>query len=89
MMFNKNKYIELLLTGCFTLPDDQSARPLKDFVQHVAELHSSQGFQQEFEVKTQTFLYFCLQLIFKQLLFLCILSVCFLLTCQDVTLLCL
>ncbi|XP_013881310.1 receptor-type tyrosine-protein phosphatase zeta isoform X3 [Austrofundulus limnaeus] len=29
--------------------DDQSARPLTDFVQHVAELHSSRGFQQEFE----------------------------------------
>ncbi|XP_062246603.1 receptor-type tyrosine-protein phosphatase zeta isoform X3 [Platichthys flesus] len=29
--------------------DEQTALPVTDFVQHVAELHSTQGFQQEFE----------------------------------------
>ncbi|KAK2880539.1 hypothetical protein Q8A73_023237 [Channa argus] len=30
-------------------PDEQTAFPVKDFIKHVAELHSTQGFQQEFE----------------------------------------
>uniref|UniRef100_A0A3B3CC14 protein-tyrosine-phosphatase n=1 Tax=Oryzias melastigma TaxID=30732 RepID=A0A3B3CC14_ORYME len=29
--------------------EEQTALPLKDFVEHVADLHSSQGFQREFE----------------------------------------
>uniref|UniRef100_H2MY92 protein-tyrosine-phosphatase n=1 Tax=Oryzias latipes TaxID=8090 RepID=H2MY92_ORYLA len=33
----------------FTFPLSQTAFPLKDFVEHVADLHSSQGFQREFE----------------------------------------
>uniref|UniRef100_A0A673APN4 protein-tyrosine-phosphatase n=1 Tax=Sphaeramia orbicularis TaxID=375764 RepID=A0A673APN4_9TELE len=33
--------------------DDQTVFPVKDFVQHVAELHDTLGFQREFEVRNQ------------------------------------
>ncbi|XP_041852707.1 receptor-type tyrosine-protein phosphatase zeta isoform X2 [Melanotaenia boesemani] len=36
-------------TAASTCDDEQTTFPAKDFVQHVAELHSIQGFQQEFE----------------------------------------
>uniref|UniRef100_A0A8C7Z7W6 protein-tyrosine-phosphatase n=1 Tax=Oryzias sinensis TaxID=183150 RepID=A0A8C7Z7W6_9TELE len=44
----------LIKTGLLTLfvsnlAEEQTAFPLKDFVEHVADLHSSQGFQREFE----------------------------------------
>ncbi|XP_062246601.1 receptor-type tyrosine-protein phosphatase zeta isoform X1 [Platichthys flesus] len=35
--------------------DEQTALPVTDFVQHVAELHSTQGFQQEFEILKESY----------------------------------
>uniref|UniRef100_A0A8C6MFB9 Tyrosine-protein phosphatase non-receptor type 20 n=1 Tax=Nothobranchius furzeri TaxID=105023 RepID=A0A8C6MFB9_NOTFU len=42
-------YDPLFCNLCFNLPDEETAFSLKDFVKHVAELHSTQGFQREFE----------------------------------------
>uniref|UniRef100_A0A1A8PX45 protein-tyrosine-phosphatase n=3 Tax=Nothobranchius TaxID=28779 RepID=A0A1A8PX45_9TELE len=36
-------------------PDEETAFPLKDFVKHVAELHSTQGFQREFETLKESY----------------------------------
>ncbi|CAB1414612.1 unnamed protein product, partial [Pleuronectes platessa] len=35
--------------------DEQTALPVTDFVQHVAELHSTQGFKQEFEILKESY----------------------------------
>ncbi|XP_023811198.1 receptor-type tyrosine-protein phosphatase zeta isoform X4 [Oryzias latipes] len=35
--------------------EEQTAFPLKDFVEHVADLHSSQGFQREFEMLKESY----------------------------------
>ncbi|RVE71444.1 hypothetical protein OJAV_G00051730 [Oryzias javanicus] len=35
--------------------EEQTALPLKDFVEHVADLHSSQGFQREFEMLKESY----------------------------------
>ncbi|XP_034443425.1 receptor-type tyrosine-protein phosphatase zeta isoform X4 [Hippoglossus hippoglossus] len=35
--------------------DEQTAFPVTDFVQHVAELHNTQGFQQEFEILKESY----------------------------------
>lgn len=40
----------LMTLSVSNLAEEQIALPLKDFVEHVANLHSSQGFQREFEV---------------------------------------
>ncbi|XP_035013425.2 receptor-type tyrosine-protein phosphatase zeta isoform X4 [Hippoglossus stenolepis] len=39
----------------FYIPDEQTAFPVTDFVQHVAELHNTQGFQQEFEILKESY----------------------------------
>ncbi|XP_060933014.1 receptor-type tyrosine-protein phosphatase zeta isoform X3 [Limanda limanda] len=35
--------------------DEQTAFPVTDFVQHVAELHNTQGFQKEFEILKESY----------------------------------
>ncbi|KAF6737041.1 Receptor-type tyrosine-protein phosphatase zeta [Oryzias melastigma] len=35
--------------------EEQTVLPLKDFVEHVADLHSSQGFQREFEMLKESY----------------------------------
>ncbi|XP_071316094.1 receptor-type tyrosine-protein phosphatase zeta isoform X6 [Trachinotus anak] len=35
--------------------DEQTAFPVRDFVKHVAELHNTQGFQQEFEILKESY----------------------------------
>ncbi|XP_069385066.1 receptor-type tyrosine-protein phosphatase zeta isoform X4 [Paralichthys olivaceus] len=35
--------------------DEQTAFPVSDFVKHVAELHNTQGFQQEFEILKESY----------------------------------
>ncbi|XP_041852710.1 receptor-type tyrosine-protein phosphatase zeta isoform X5 [Melanotaenia boesemani] len=42
-------------TAASTCDDEQTTFPAKDFVQHVAELHSIQGFQQEFEILKESY----------------------------------
>uniref|UniRef100_A0A673APV0 protein-tyrosine-phosphatase n=1 Tax=Sphaeramia orbicularis TaxID=375764 RepID=A0A673APV0_9TELE len=47
--------ITVFVISSFTeyVSDDQTVFPVKDFVQHVAELHDTLGFQREFEVRNQ------------------------------------
>ncbi|MEQ2312372.1 hypothetical protein AMECASPLE_030300, partial [Ameca splendens] len=35
--------------------DEDTAFPVEDFVKHVAELHSTQGFQPEFEALKESY----------------------------------